>query len=181
MSRDPPARRYRPSSAPRRGIRYPLGRTSAVLIGLVVALAGLSAVGTLAAAAERPGNPITVDGLDVFYGLVPAAVVRRGHPSDHPERHMHGGAPAALDSEHLIVALFDRASSRRIENAEITASVARGAHSTTRLLESMRINETTSYGAYFAMPAPGDYRIDLSIRIPDRPQPVHARFEHQRR
>lgn len=146
----------------------------------VLTLGILGAVFSGVVQAQVEPNSITANGLVVYYGIVPGAIVRR-HPADHSERKMHGGPSGSVDSEHLVVAVFEQTSGQRIENAELSAFVIRGAHRTQRTLEPMRINDATTYGAFFDMPSPGDYRIDLSIRVSGRALPVHARFEHRRR
>ena len=46
----------------------------------------------------------SVDGLAVYLGIVPAAVVR-GHPTAHAESSMHGGAGTARHQQHIVVAV----------------------------------------------------------------------------
>ena len=72
----------------------------AVMLGI------LWAVFSVAVQAQIEPNMITSNGLVVYYGVVPAAIVRR-NPADHPERTMHGGASGSVDSEHLVVAVFE--------------------------------------------------------------------------
>ena len=60
-----------------------------------------------------------VDGVAVYFGMIPAELVR-GHPREHPEGVMHGGVP--VGESHLTVAVFDDKTGRRISDAEVTAA-----------------------------------------------------------
>ena len=148
---------------------------SCVFVGLAFAAPPLHAQ------PRASGQMLVADGIEVYYGFVPAAITRR-HPAGHPERPMHGGTAGTAEEEHLVVALFDAATKQRIENAEVRATIGpAGAHAQGKALEPMRIADTVTYGNYFALPAPGNYRIDLQIRVPGRAGMVSARFAHQRR
>jgi hypothetical protein len=95
---------------------------------------------------------------------------------------MHGGTGGTVEEEHLVVALFDAATKQRIENAEVKAIIGpAGVHAQAKALEPMRIAGTVTYGNYFALPAPGNYQIDLQIRVPGRAEAVWARFTRARR
>lgn len=111
----------------------------------------------------------SADGLSVYLGIMPASVVR-GHPADHEEGAMHGGAPSGRHPQHLVVAVFDSQSSNRIENAEIVATVSSLGHvSHERIeLEPMTIADTITYGGFANFPGRSRYEIELSISIPDR-------------
>lgn len=70
-----------------------------------------------------------VDGIAVYFGVLPAEMIR-GHPKAHPESQMHGGIP--IDRRyHLTVAIFDDTSGKRITNAvvEIKMVGSRGGRS----------------------------------------------------
>ena len=43
--------------------------------------------GMTQAAAVNPDQPIQLDGMELFFGLIPAEILR-GHPSDHEERRL---------------------------------------------------------------------------------------------
>lgn len=114
-------------------------------------------------------QPLRADGIEIFYGVIPAAIIL-GHPNDHDERKMHGGAPAWGEQHHLIVTLFDGASRERIRDAEVKATVFDTRRPGNRLagaqkrLEPMLFSGAASYGNYFNMPGPAPYRIELEIR-----------------
>lgn len=146
-------------------------KTSIVNVGgLLVALLWLSAA---ALAAERDQRQV-IDGVAIYFGILPAQLVR-GHPPEHPERGMHGGAPAG--ENHLMVALFDDKTGARLTGAEVTATITGpDRFKAARKLEPMVIADSITYGNYFNMLGPGPYRIELLIRLPGAAKPIRARF-----
>jgi len=130
--------------------------------------------------AVESGQHATVQGIDIYYGLMPAQVAGK-HPQPHEERAMHGGVSDKKDAYHLVVALFDTAG-KRITEADVRATVADlGLAGTHKRLEPMRIDETTSYGGYFIMSGDGPYRIAIEVRVPGTVKPIEALFEYRRR
>lgn len=125
----------------------------------------------------------TVDGLTVYLGVVPAAVTRV-HPSGHTERAMHGGiASPGLHDVHLMVALFDRASGRRVSNVSVTARIhGTGRNRGTVRLLPMTINGARTYGGYASLGLDQDLMIALDIKRPGRAlrtSVVTAQFEYR--
>lgn len=118
------------------------------------------------------------DGVSVYFGIVPAEIVR-GHPREHPEGTMHGGVPAG--ESHIVAALFDDKTGERITGARIIARVSGGqASSIEKRLEAMTIAGSLTYGNYFYMGGSGPYRIELRIYAPGRNKPISMRFEWSR-
>ncbi len=117
-----------------------------------------------------------VDGIAVYFGVLPAEMIR-GHPRAHPESQMHGGIPTD-HRYHLTVAIFDDASSERITSADVTVKITGSDRRAIRkALEPMAIAGKRSYGNYFRMPGAGPYRIEIQIRRPDLPGTTRAVFE----
>ncbi|NMG76968.1 hypothetical protein GPA25_19635 [Aromatoleum diolicum] len=128
--------------------------------------------------AAETGRHQRVGEVDIYYGILPAQVAGKHEPT-HEERTMHGGVPGGRDKHHLIVALINKDGSR-IVDAQVTATVTElGMAGTSKPLEPMRIDDTTSFGNYFAFPGAGPYRITLEIRMPGARQPVEAVFEYR--
>ena len=124
---------------------------------------GLIAVG--AAAAAETGSRQVVDGVAVYFGLMPGELVR-GHPRQHPESGMHGGVP--VGESHLLVALFDDKTGKRIDGAKVTATVMGPERLNLRkALEPMTVAGAITYGNYFSLTGPGPYRIAVRVRLPD--------------
>ena len=136
-------------------------------------LAALLGVALSTAAAER-GYRQVVDGVAIYFGVMPAQLVR-GHPPEHPEGQMHGGAPAG--ENHLMVALFNAQSGARVTSAEISATITGpDRYKAEKRLEPMVIADGMTYGNYFYMPGPGPYRIQLSIRLPGAHEALRTSF-----
>ena len=137
-----------------------------------------AALWCMAAPAHAGGYQQVVDGVAIYFGIVPAEMVR-GHPREHPEGEMHGGVPAG--ESHIMVALFDAKTGERITRAEVTARVS-GGHATSgeKRLEPMVIAGSQTYGNYFPMTGIGPYQIELNVRVFGKTKPVRARFEWSR-
>jgi hypothetical protein len=141
------------------------------LVRLAVGIVGLMAVAVQGADARMHQ---VVDGVEVYFGIVPAQLVR-GHPKEHPEGEMHGGVSAG--ENHIMVALFERASGQRITDAEVTAAVSgKGMKRLRKRLEPMTVAGAQTYGNYFAMPGAGPYRIEVEIRRPGAARALRASF-----
>ena len=144
----------------------------------VLAVALLSVVPALAAEREPYQQ---VRDLAVYLGVMPAAVVR-GHPPAHAERSMHGGAsPHGRNEYHITIALFEHESGKRVENADVSATVSGLGHvGTIRLhLEPMSIAQTVTYGGFVTMPGNERYTIAVEIRRPGSEPPVKAEFTYE--
>lgn len=142
-----------------------------LLSGLLAAVLGFMAGGI--AAAESSYRQI-VDGVVVYFGMMPAELVR-GHPPAHPESTMHGGVQ--VGENHLTVAVFDDKTGRRITDAKVTAHITGDRiPDMEKQLESMVIAGSVTYGSYFYMPGAGPYRIELRIRLPDRVRELRVIF-----
>lgn len=137
------------------------------------------AVPTPASAQEGESYKV-VQGLGVYFGVLPAAIVR-GHPEGQPEATMHGGAPSGASDYHIIVAIFDAATGARIENAKVTANVSGLGHvgRSSFELEPMTIAGTVTYGTFVTLPGNDVYDIAIDIRIPVRESPVRADFSYE--
>ena len=148
-----------------------LSTAALVVIGLVTLNA--------AAAGDAPETFQVVDGVAIYLGVMPAQLVQ-GHAREHEESRMHGGVPAGQYRDHVVLALFDDASGRRIEGAQVTAAVMElGLGPERKMLEPMRINDSVTYGNYFDFPDNGIYHIQVQIRLSGHPQPVEATFTHR--
>lgn len=139
--------------------------------GLMVVVLGFAADAGLAA---ETGYRQVVDGVAVYFGIVPAQLVR-GHPKEHPEGEMHGGAPAG--ENHIMVALFEEKTGKRVDGAVVTVTVTGpGRSKAEKNLEPMTVAGAASYGHYFYMPGAGPYRIALRIRLPGEHKELRANF-----
>lgn len=145
----------------------------------VLVVMGLVTLNAIAASTDAPENSQVVDGVAIYLGVMPAQIVQ-GHPKGHPEAAMHGGVPRGNHRDHVVVALFDDATGRRIEAAQVTAVVMElGLGAERKTLDPMRIADSVTYGNYFDMPENDIYHIQVQIRLPGHTQPVEATFTHR--
>ena len=108
------------------------------------------------------------EGVVLFWGLVPSAIVSRQHAVDE----LHGGRPAGGGKiNHLVVALFDAKTVRRIENAVVRAQLSESGivDGPPKYLPPMPVNGEASYGQLFGMVHDGPYRFRVTVKLPDRP------------
>lgn len=119
-----------------------------------------------------------VDGMDVYYGIVPASVAMGHHPAGHPESALPGSH--ADGRYHLVVSLRDRHNGQAVTAARVTAIVSRGlGHREAHPLHRMTVNHTVSYGNYFTMARPGIYDIQVLIQRPGTRRVRLASFTYQ--
>ncbi len=139
--------------------------------GLNLFLALLLAAG-VAAAGDSQWHK-RVDGLSVYLGVIPSQFIKGD------EKEMHGGAKGD-DSYHVLVALFDAKSGKRIGDATVRATVASvGMRGVKKSLEPMN-GELLSYGNYFTLDRPGRYDIEVEILRKGVEKPVIADFHFER-
>lgn len=103
----------------------------------------------------------------LYWGLVPAAIVSQQHAAQD----LHGGPPAGGGRiNHLVLALFDRNSGRRIDDAVIRAQLTEPGivPEPFKYVPPMPINGVGSYGQWFGMVREGPYRFRVLVKLPDR-------------
>ena len=128
----------------------------------IAALCAVSAPGLQAQERMERG------GVVLFWGLVPSAIVSQQHAAQE----LHGGRPPGGGRiNHLVVALFDAKTSRRIENAVVRAQVSEAGvvDAAPKYLPPMPVNGQASYGQLFGMVQEGPYRFRVSVKLADRP------------
>lgn len=131
---------------------------------------------TMSGAQDANSLQQVVNGVEVYLGVVPAEMIA-AYPRENPERKMHGGA-AAIGGYHVVVALFDATTGRRITDAHVSARLGPASQPGPETqLEPMTINGARNYGNYLDMVRGGSYRIDVQIRRPGSPDPIHAIYQ----
>lgn len=146
-------------------------------LGLIAAL-GFAALATRAAAqAEPPARDIA--GMTVYVGMAPSEIVR-GHKPSHTEAQMHGGARQGGHELHLIVAIFEQSSGKRIEDAQVAATLSGVGHVAPWKvkLEPMLIAGTVTYGAFVNLPGPDRYALAIDI-VRGSAAPVRVEFTYR--
>jgi hypothetical protein len=114
----------------------------------------------------------TAGGLAVYLGVMPAEIIK-GQPI------MHGGSPSGPHEHHIVVAIFDAASTARVSDATVTAKVSGlGLSGSEKTLEPMNIANTITYGGFFNLPGADLYTIRVSVRRPGSQRPVVLDFKY---
>lgn len=146
-------------------------------IGLAASLAVTLASGV--AVAADPSGYRVVDGLTLYYAVVPAEMVR-GHPKEHAENTMHGGIPKGMHSHHVMVALFAGKGLERVTDAEVKATMGEvGLAGTQKRLEPFTVAEALTYGNYFEFSPLTTYIIEFTVQRPGSSRIVKSRVEYK--
>ena len=125
------------------------------------------------------GYSDVVDGVQIYLGVIPSAMVR-GHPGNHAESSMHGGARSVSGEHHVVISMFDAKTGARLENLEIRAKVGElGMSAVQKHLEPMNIAGSITYGNYFLMSRPGPYSIELDWHRTGEQKWSHATFSYR--
>ena len=149
-------------------LRNSLGAACALLLALL----------PLSSPAAEDGQHKTVEGVSVYIGVLPAEMLL-GHPKGHHEREMHGGVPAGVNRYHVVVALFDAASGRRITDARVKVGGASlGLAASFKKAEPMLVNNVVTYGNYVSMPGGGPYKIQIEIRLRGAGKSIEVEFDY---
>lgn len=110
------------------------------------------------------------DGVVLYWGLVPAAVVSQKHALEE----MHGVVPKdGGQNHHLVVALFD-ADGKRIEDAVVRAQLHEIAivDAPPKYLTPMTIDGHASYGQLFSTATGGPYQFRVFVKLTGRPTDI---------
>lgn len=126
------------------------------------------------AMADDSRRHLKVDGMSVYLGVMPAQITQKYLA-------MHDGSAEKEHRYHVLVALFDSKSGKRITDARVKAAVfPLGLQRSPEELEPMR-NDLLSYGNYFTLHKPELYRIRVEIRRGDNDEHLSiAEFVFQR-
>ncbi len=129
--------------------------------------------GTNLVMADHSQRHQKIDGMSIYLGVIPAQLTQK-HST------MHGGITNEEHSYHIVIALFDSKSGKRITNARVKASVAPlGMKGHTKDLEPMH-GDLLSYGNYFTMYKATNYTIKVEIQRADKRVKSVAKFTFKR-
>jgi len=129
----------------------------------------------------EPEGSRTVEGLNVYLGVLPAAMVRQQLKTGAGTT-LHGGPPPGEHVYHVTVAVFDAASGERRQDLNVRARVlSLGLSGPEKVMLPMTIAETVTYGNYFILPPNDTYRVQVEIRRPGQAEPVRADFVYEHR
>ncbi len=128
-----------------------------------------------ATSAGHLGRTQTVNGLEVYLGVVSAEALRQ-RPDRYPY-HEQAKLPSGKDMYHVMLALFDKTSGARITDAVVEARVAPLALAgPTRALEPTLVAGALTYCNYFKISPSDTTVIQAEIRRPGVARVVRARF-----
>jgi len=129
-------------------------------------------------ASEFTRSVLTVDGLTVYLGVIPAEVLQ-GHPA------MHGPTPSGVHRYHVVAAIFDTTSGARITDAIVMARVSGlGLSGTEKALEHMNVADAVTFGGFFDLPGADLYAVRITVRRPGSREPPRAfdfKYDHRYR
>ncbi|GMG94572.1 hypothetical protein ACUXAV_006178 [Cupriavidus metallidurans] len=105
------------------------------------------------------------DGVVLYWGLVPAAIVAQRHSLEE----MHGSVPSGGRLQHLVVALF-RADGSRIDDAIVRAQLSETGivDPAPKYLTPMTINGEASYGQIFTTVLSGTIHFRIYVKLSRR-------------
>lgn len=99
---------------------------------------------------------------------------------------LHGVPPkGGRQAHHLVVALYDSAGGRRIEDAVVRAQLSEEGvvDEPAKYLQPMKVNDQPSYGQIFGAAKTGPYRFRVWVRLPQRTDEIEfaiqARSPHR--
>ena len=145
------------------------------VIALFGALFCSLVVFSTAASATHLGQTKTVDGVAIYLGMVPAAVMRQ-NPDTYPA-HEPSKIPSSKYVHHVMLALFDGPDGERITDAIVTARVAPLALAgPTKTLDPTVVAGVLTYCNYFRISSSDTTVIQAEIRRPDVARVTQARF-----
>lgn len=122
----------------------------------------------------------TSGGLTVYVGFMPAEIIKGPAPRSG-EQPMHGRIPRGPHDYHVVAAVFEAANGTRVSDASVTAQVSGlGLSGSSKKLEPMQIEGTTTYGAFFTLPGRDLYRVKLTVARPSA-QSIMFEFKYDHR
>lgn len=141
----------------------------AAIASVIAGVTLIAAPVSTSAGGNGNANSMAVDGVLAYLGVIPAVIVR-GHPESHPEGVMHGGAPEGRHEYHLVLALFDQTSGKRIESARVSVKIMGLGHvGGSRVdLEPMMIAKAVTWGTFARLPGADSYELIFEVVIPGR-------------
>ena len=148
-----------------------LSRAGAFLVSWI-ALAALPC----AAAAEEAGFRKNVGDYALYLAVMPAEVIKGPLPPE-PAGASLNRSPAARDTHHVMVSIFDARSGLRVSGLQVKARVAAlGFSGEKRDLGPIGIAGATVYGNAFPMLGRGPFRVDVEFSTRYGPHTQQATF-----
>lgn len=146
-------------------------------VSLATGLLALAAFVALpCAAAEEIGFRKNVGDYSLYLAVMPAEVIKGPLPPE-PAGGSLNRSPAARDTHHVMLSIFDSRSGLRVGGLQVEARVAAlGFSGEKRDLEPVSIGGATVYGNTFPMLGRGPFRIDVEFRARYGPHTQQTTF-----
>ena len=114
----------------------------------------------------------TSDDYQVYLGIVPAERIKQNPYLVDNDVKIHGGVQSkGKSSYHVMVAIFDFKTNKRIEDATVIAEVTKksilSGSETEKPLQKMVTSGTVTYGNFFDMDKKNVYEIKVSVYRPN--------------
>jgi hypothetical protein len=119
----------------------------------------------------------------VYLGVVPASQARDYYSERAGEMQMGSVSARDVNTIHLVVALFDRGTRKRVTNARVSARfVSDRGRRWSLILQPMTMNGALTYGGYFNLGGNNETSILIDVARPagSKVQNSTARFEYSR-
>jgi len=149
-----------------------------VMRSLRQGLAVLLVVVAGAAYGQNSSDYAVVDGVTIYYAVLPAEMLQTFSPGSEEAR-MHGGVPGGRHVHHVQVALFDAQSNARITDARVAATIAEvGLGGVTKDLEPFVVGDALTYGGFFEFRKRDLYQIGVQVTLADTGQEISKTFKY---
>ncbi|MDZ7829197.1 MAG: twin transmembrane helix small protein [Halofilum sp. (in: g-proteobacteria)] len=146
------------------------------LAAIALVLAAVLLAGGWIGGEEQQSDRLMVD-----LGVMPADVIAERYGPDSAEARAFGGISDTADSYLVTVAVRDRETSHRVDDARVTATVGQlGLSGTTKTLQAAEFSGALTFGNYFRLPKAAIYRIDLRVERPGVDGTDVVRLQYQR-
>lgn len=162
----------RPGDSPARPGSKSVGPVKRAVLAITLA----ASVTLPSAAAVDAGFRRNVGDYSLYLSVMPADVIRGPlapvDPAASPNR-----PPAARDTRHVMVSIFESRDGRRVTDARVAARVAAlGFSGEKKPLERTAVAGAAVYGGFFPMMGRGPYRVDVEFQAPPTALRQHASF-----
>jgi len=126
---------------------------------------------------EEAGFRQDVAGFTVYLAVMPAPVLTGPAPPVEPGASPFRRPPAARDTHHVMVSIFESRSGRRMTDARVEARVAAlGFSGEKRMLKPTSVAGAQVYSGVFPMIGRGPFRVDVEFQVPGEERLQHVRF-----
>ena len=120
-----------------------------------------------APSAARDPNHKSIDGMDIYLGIVPAETAAVARPK-----------PSGKGYFYVTISVRDSATQADVKDAQVQARAASPvAGGETKKLELMTANNAASYGDFFRMSGRDPFTITVQVRRPGAAQASEAKFD----